>query len=120
MDDVPTDCILDLVAKVSSLTERILAMQSSIDAMSQKLNDISNIELDLVTIKKDIVLIDHNVQKSHERIDNLSVRVEHLEDKGTTRLKNISEKALLYGLGALGVLIISKIKDIAQLLWGTE
>ena len=120
MEDIPTDCILDLVSKVSSLTERILAMQSSIDAMTQKLNDISNIELDLVTIKKDIVLIDHSVQKSHERIDNLSVRVEHLEDKGTTRIKKISEKAVLYLLGVFGVLIISRIRDIAHLLWGTE
>lgn len=120
MDEIPADCILDLVSKVSSLTERILAMQSSIDAMSQKLNDISNIKLDLITIKKDLVLIDNKTQKSHERIDNLSIRVEHLEDKGTTRIKNIAEKVFLYVLGALGVLIISKIKDIAQLLWGTE
>lgn len=120
IEDVPTDYILQLVSNVASLTEKITSMQNSVDAMSEKLNVVSKIELDLVTIKKELALTENKTQKSHERIDKLTSRIELLEDKNTTRIKKISEKAFMWILGALGMLIIAKIKDIIEILWGTK
>jgi len=120
IEDVPTDYILQLVSNVASLTEKITSMQNSIDVMSEKLNVVSKMELALVEIKKELDLTENKAQKSHERIDKLSSRVELLEDKGTTRIKQVSEKAFMWILGAFGMLIISRVKDIIELLWGAK
>lgn len=120
IDDVSTDYILQLVSNVASLTEKITSMQNSVDAMSEKLNVVSKMELDLASLKKDLALTENKAQKSHERIDNLASRVEVIEDKTTARIKKISENALMWILGAIGMLIVTKIKDIIEILWGAQ
>lgn len=120
IEDVPTDYVLQLVSNVASLTEKITSMQTSIDAMSEKLNGVNKMEVDLVTLKKELALTENKAQKSHERIDNLSSRLEFLEDKNTTRIKKISEKAFMWILGALGMLIIANIREIIETLWGAK
>lgn len=120
MEDAPADYILQLVANVASLTEKITALQDSVNDMAEKLTSINKLELDFATMKKELALTENKAQKSHDRIDTLSVRVELLEDKTATRIKKISEKAFMWILGALGMLIVANIKDIIEMLWSTK
>lgn len=116
--EAQTEHIIQLVQNISTLTEKIVTLQDSVDIINSKIDTLSKIEADVLLIKKDLASTENKANKCHVRVDDITKRVEALEDKGAKRMMKISEKITLYILGALGMYIIAKARDIMVLLWG--
>lgn len=116
--EAQTEHIVQLVKNIATLTEKIVTLQDSVDIVNSKIDTLSKMEAEVILLKKDLASTENKASKCHARVDELSKRVEALEDKGTKRVMKISEKIVLYVLGALGMYIVAKAKDIFKLLWG--
>ena len=116
--EVQTEHIIQIVKNIATLTEKIMTLQDSVDIVNSKIDTLSKIEADVLLLKKDLVSTENKANKCHARVDDITKRVEALEDKGAKRMMKVSEKIMLYILGALGMYIIAKSRDIIALLWG--
>lgn len=116
--EAQTEHIMQLVKNIATLTEKIVTLQDSVDIVNSKIDTLSKMEAEVLLLKKDLTSVENKANKCHARIDEIAVRVEALEDKGAKRMMKVSKTAVIYILGALGVYIVAKAKDIIVLLWG--
>ena len=86
--EVQTEHIIQIVKNIATLTEKIATLQDSVDIVNSKIDTLSKIEADVLLLKKDLVSTENKANKCHTRVDELSKRVEALEDKGTKRVMN--------------------------------
>lgn len=116
--EAQTEHIVQLVKNIATLTEKIVTLQDSVDIVNSKIDTLSKMEAEIILLKKDLASTENKANKCHARVDDITKRVEALEDKGAKRMMKVSEKIVLYVLGALGMYIIAKARDIITLLWG--
>ena len=115
--EAQTEHIVQLVKNIAALTEKIVTLQDSVDIVNSKIDTLSKMEAEIILLKKDLASTENKANKCHARVDDITKRVEALEDKSAKRMMKFSEKAMVYILGAIGMYVIAKAKDIIQLLW---
>lgn len=112
-----TEHIMQLIKNIATLTEKISTLQDSVDIVNSKIDTLSKMEAEVLLLKRDLADTENKATKCHVRVDEIDKRVEALEDKGAKRMMKVSEKALIYILGALGMYIVAKARDIFTILW---